>query len=67
MIGDVNGNGQVSVLDVIKVVNSILEIHPPPTEDELWAADCDSNKSVDILDTVGIVRLLLGQRSGRKK
>ena len=50
----------MNVLDVLRVINIILEIEPPPTEDELWAADCDGSGSIDILDVVGIINVILG-------
>jgi hypothetical protein len=58
--GDVDGNGEINVLDVLRAVNIILRIDPPPTEDELWAADYNGDGAIDILDVVGIVHIILG-------
>ncbi|MFQ6093570.1 MAG: choice-of-anchor Q domain-containing protein, partial [bacterium] len=61
--GDINGDGQVDVLDVVRAVNIILEIDLPPTEYELWAADCNGDEEVNVLDVVGIVNVILGTGS----
>lgn len=58
--GDLNGDGMINVLDVIRAVNIILELPPEPTEQELWAADCNGDGVVNILDVVGIVNVILG-------
>ncbi|MFQ6092677.1 MAG: glycoside hydrolase domain-containing protein [bacterium] len=58
--GDVNGDGTVNVLDIVRAVNIILGIGDPATEYERWAADCNGDGGVDILDVVGIVNLILG-------
>ncbi|MFQ6093893.1 MAG: dockerin type I domain-containing protein [bacterium] len=58
--GDVNNDGEVNVLDVIRVVNIILGLGPPPTEDELWAADFNDDGMVNVLDVVGMVNEILG-------
>jgi hypothetical protein len=47
------------VLDVIRAVNIILELPPPPTDYELWAADFSDDGEVNILDVVGIVNTIL--------
>ncbi len=58
--GDVNADGVINVLDVVRVVNIILQIQSPPTDDELWAADCYGDGWVNILDTLAIVNVILG-------
>ncbi|MFQ6092514.1 MAG: dockerin type I domain-containing protein, partial [bacterium] len=58
--GDVNGDGAINVLDVIRTVNIILEIEPPATECGRWAADCNGDGGVNVLDVVGIVNVILG-------
>lgn len=58
--GDIDGNGEINILDVLRVVNIILGIGPPSTEEELWAADCNGDGTIDILDVVGIVHIILG-------
>ncbi|MFQ6093921.1 MAG: dockerin type I domain-containing protein [bacterium] len=57
--GDVNCDGQVNVIDVVIVINIILDI-TDPSSDERWAADCNGDDLVNILDAVGIVNVVLG-------
>ena len=57
--GDVDGNGQINVLDVLATVNHILGIQILEGSD-LWAADCNGEENINILDVVGIVNVILG-------
>ena len=57
--GDVNGDGVVDILDLIRAINIILGILPEPTEHELYAADFNSDENVDVLDIVQIVNYIL--------
>ncbi len=57
--GDVNIDGEINILDIVRTVNIILEIGPDPTESELWAADLNADGEINILDIVGIVNLIL--------
>jgi len=63
--GDVNNDGSINVLDVIRTVRSILGLDSPDAE-EIWRADCNSfgvdcggDGEVDILDVAEIVNLIL--------
>ncbi|UCE17790.1 MAG: amidohydrolase family protein [Gemmatimonadota bacterium] len=58
--GDVNDDGEVNILDALRTVNIVLGTSPPPSEEDLWAADCDGNGEADVLDALGIVNLILG-------
>ena len=57
--GDVNGDGQTNVLDVLAVVNHILVLEPL-TGDQLSLADCTSDGQINVLDALGIVNVILG-------
>ncbi|MFQ6093480.1 MAG: rhodanese-like domain-containing protein [bacterium] len=57
--GDVNGDGTVDVLDIVRAVNIILETYQPGPGEE-WAADCNGDGEVNILDVVGMVNVILG-------
>ena len=57
--GDVDSNGEVNVLDVLAVVNSILGLQELEGL-ELECADCNADGGVDILDALGIVNVILG-------
>ena len=57
--GDVNSDGSVNILDVIRVVNVILDIGDPMSESEKWAADCNGDANISVLDVFGIVDVIL--------
>jgi hypothetical protein len=50
MKGDLNNNGTFESADVQRVINIILEVPPPATDYESWAADLDDNENIDICD-----------------
>ena len=58
VLGDVTGDTELNVLDVIAVVNIILG-KVNPTEYELWAADMDSNGVINIIDAISLVNEIL--------
>ena len=58
--GDVNGDGEVNILDALQTVNILLGTSPPPSEEDLWAADCNGDGGADVLDALGIVNFILG-------
>lgn len=55
--GDANGSASVDVADVITTVNYASGFNPKPFIFE--AADMNSDKEIDILDVVGIIRAIL--------
>jgi PKD repeat protein len=55
--GDVDGDTNVDILDIIKTVKMTLEIDSTPLS--LCAADLDSNSVVNILDAILLMRLVL--------
>jgi len=59
LMGDVNGDGGINVLDVLAAVHCILG-HSFPTEGELERADCDGDGQLNILDAFGVVMVILG-------
>jgi len=61
ILGDVNFDGSVDILDVIITVNFVLGIEPPPTENELLAADVNEDGNLNVLDVILIVILILGE------
>jgi len=58
-LGDVNNDGDINVLDIVRVVNIILENDPLPTDYELWAGDVNVDESVNVQDVVIIVTIIL--------
>lgn len=57
--GDANGSGAVDVADVITTVNYSIGDRPKPFLFE--AADMNSDKTIDVLDVVGIIEKILGK------
>ena len=56
--GDVDGNGQIALLDAVKIINEYLE---NTALEGVWreAADYDSNGAVALLDAVNVIRAYL--------
>lgn len=57
--GDLDQNGELNVGDVVIVVNVIVNKYNP-TPDQFWAADYNDDRSVNVLDVVEIIRVILG-------
>ncbi|UCE18813.1 MAG: hypothetical protein JSV84_00210 [Gemmatimonadota bacterium] len=60
--GDVNEDGIIDVLDIGRAVNIILGLGSPPTDNELWAADCIEDDAINIFDLVCVVNIILRPR-----
>ncbi len=58
-LGDVNNDGDINVLDIVRIVNIILENDPPPTDLELWAGDVNADETVNVQDIVIIVTIIM--------
>lgn len=56
-LGDANGSGAVDVADVVTVVNYSIGQAPKPFIFE--AADVNADKSIDILDIIGIIKTIV--------
>jgi len=59
IVGDVNNDSMINILDIIQTVNIILGANLNPTYYELWAADLNQDDNIDILDIVLIVNMIL--------
>ena len=56
LTGDINGDGNINVLDVVMLVDHILN----PDTSELESADINSDGNIDVLDVVALVNIILG-------
>ena len=57
-VGDVNGDRNVSLPDVVYLVNYIFRGGPPPFY-ELWVGDVNCDGKVDVVDAVYLINYLL--------
>ena len=59
ILGDINVDGAVNILDVVILVNFILDTQIP-TDSEFSASDLNSDGTLNILDIVQLVNIILG-------
>jgi len=59
ILGDVNQDNVIDVLDIIIIVNIIMDAINPSTE-QLWAADLNSDEVINIQDIILLVLEILG-------
>lgn len=57
LLGDVNNDGEFSMLDVVMMVNAVLEIEQ--TNFNAAAADLNGDGVISMVDVVGVLRLVL--------
>jgi hypothetical protein len=57
--GDVDGDGSINVIDVVKAVNTILGSYQP-TDEERARSDMNYDTRIDVIDVVAIVNAILG-------
>ncbi|MCB9511074.1 MAG: hypothetical protein H6695_12860 [Deferribacteres bacterium] len=63
--GDVNSDGIIDVLDLVRIVHIILELPPEPTASEVLVADCNADGQINILDVVCIMNFITGKETGQ--
>ena len=49
---------EINRLDVSTLLKDLIIIEPTP--EQIWAADCDGNGQINIMDVLGIVNDILG-------
>jgi parallel beta-helix repeat protein len=59
--GDVNRDGLMNIMDLVRTINIILGVPPKATQSEMYTADCNSDNKVDIADVISIVNLIFKQ------
>ena len=57
-IGDINLDGTVDILDVVLLLNFILEIAIPDS-DQIWLSDINTDGLINILDIIALVNIIL--------
>ena len=53
--GDVNSDGEITLADVLRIVDIILERVPEPTEFELISGDLNYDDTINIIDVVMLI------------
>ena len=59
ILGDINFDGSVDVLDVVRAVNIIIGNYNP-SQSEINAADLNNDGVINVLDIVSLVNIILG-------
>ena len=59
IVGDINSDGNIDILDIVLIVNIILGVLEP-SENQLMSSDINQDGIVNILDVVQIVNIILG-------
>ena len=58
MLGDLDGNSSIDILDIVMTMNIILNIIEP-TEYQLMAGDLNTDGAIDIYDIILLVGIIL--------
>ncbi|MBC8310745.1 MAG: hypothetical protein H8E72_00415 [Candidatus Marinimicrobia bacterium] len=58
-VGDLNNDGMVNVLDVVRIVSIILSNGPQETVQEICAADINGDGDLNVMDVVMLVQEIL--------
>ena len=58
MLGDINGDFEINVLDVVIVINFALYIEEP-SDSDFWASDINFDGMINVLDIVQLVNVIL--------
>jgi len=60
ILGDVNQDENLDILDIVRIVNIILNTPPEPTWYELWASDFNQDGNINVLDVIGLLNVIVG-------
>ena len=58
VLGDLDGNGTINILDVVLLVNIVLGVLDPTSQQEI-SADLNADSTINILDVVQLVNMIL--------
>jgi hypothetical protein len=56
---DLDQDGEINLFDILRVIDVILDVPPPPSEYELCAADMNHDQEINIFDVLTMVDLIL--------
>ena len=60
-VSDVNADGFLNVLDIVRVVNIIVNSGIPSSDFEDCASDVSGDGNINILDVIGIINIVLDE------
>ena len=58
MIGDVNADSEINVLDIVLMVGFALFVEDP-NDNEFWCSDINADGMINVLDIVSLVNIIL--------
>ena len=58
VLGDLDGNGTINILDVVMLVNIVLGVLDPTSQQDI-SADLNGDGTINILDVVQLVNIIL--------
>ena len=57
--GDINADSMLDITDIVSLVNIVLNIGGPSSENELCVADFNSDGLINVLDVIQLVNSIL--------
>ena len=61
--GDVNGDGEINVVDIVEMVNIILNDGGDPSPQNAYCADMDGSGTINVSDIVAIVGCIMDEEN----
>ncbi|MBT5874139.1 MAG: hypothetical protein HOH43_12030, partial [Candidatus Latescibacteria bacterium] len=55
------GDGEVNIVDLVKLIQYILGTLPAPSDFALFVADINGDEDLNVLDVIGLIDLILGE------
>ena len=59
VLGDINSDGSIDILDVVMLVNFVLNVNEP-NPSQFSASDINNDGIINILDIVAVVGMIIG-------
>ena len=61
--GDVNGDGEINVVDIVFMIDIILNDNGVPSEENAYCADMDGSGTINVSDIVAIVSCIMDEEN----
>ncbi len=59
ILGDLNQDSELNVMDVIMVVNIVIGDLSNPSECQLWASDINDDGEINVMDIISLVNIII--------